>query len=65
MNPANALPVQPTDANPFPRGAYVEVRTCYHFTTLFDLEISLPFGAGLGLGDVYLQKEAVFTVADY
>jgi Flp pilus assembly protein TadG len=65
MNSASALPVQPTDANPSPRGAYVEVRTCYHFTTLFNLDISLPLGAGLGLGDVYLQKEAVFTVADY
>jgi hypothetical protein len=65
MSPTSALAVQPTDANPSPRGAYVEVRTCYHFTTLFDLDISLPLGAGLGLGDVFLQKEAVFTVADY
>ena len=65
MSPASTLAVQPTAANPSPRGAYVEVRTCYHFTTLFNLNISLPFGAGLGLGDVYLQKAAVFTVADY
>jgi hypothetical protein len=65
MTPASTLTVQPTAANPSPRGAYVEVRTCYHFTTLFNLNISLPFGAGLGLGDVYLQKQAVFTVADY
>ena len=65
MSPASNLAVQPTAANPLPRGAYVEVRTCYQFTTLFDLDISLPFGAGINLGDVYLQKQAVFTVADY
>jgi hypothetical protein len=65
MDPTSQLTVQPTDANPAPRGAYVEVRTCYRFTTLFDLDISLPMNTGLGLGDVYLQKEAIFTVADY
>ena len=36
MTPARALsPVQPTDANPDPREAVREVRTCYRFTTLF------------------------------
>lgn len=44
---------------------YVEVRICYRFTTLFNLNLSLPFGAGLVLGDVYLQQTAAFTVADY
>jgi hypothetical protein len=65
MDPASGLTVLPTDANADPRGAYVEVRTCYHFTTLFNLNISLPMNAGLSLGDIYLQREAVFTVADY
>ena len=44
---------------------YVEVRVCYQFTTLFNLNVSLPMGAGLGLGDLYLQQTAAFTVADY
>ena len=44
---------------------YVEVRVCYHFTTLFNLHLSLPFGAGISVGDIYIQRKAVFTVADY
>jgi hypothetical protein len=28
-------------------------------------DLSLPFGAGLSLGDVWLQKDRTFTVADY
>lgn len=44
---------------------YVEVRVCYRFTTLFNLNLALPFGAGLVLGDIYLQQTAAFTVADY
>ena len=37
---------------------YVEVRICYLFTTLVNLPI-------LSIGDVWLQKDRVFTVADY
>jgi hypothetical protein len=44
---------------------YVEVRVCYRFTTLFNLHLSLPFGAGISVGDIYIQRSAVFTVADY
>jgi len=44
---------------------FVEVRVCYRFTTLFNLNLSLPMGAGLVLGDIYLQRTAAFTVADY
>jgi len=44
---------------------YVEVRVCYRFTTLFNLHLTLPFGAGIGLGDLYIQRKAVFTVADH
>jgi hypothetical protein len=40
----------------------VEVRTCYHFTTLFTLDMSLPFGWGISLGDVWLQRSTVFVV---
>jgi hypothetical protein len=55
----SALPVADTPANPDPRGAYIEVRTCYRFTTL------LPINAFLPIGEVFLQRESVFTVADY
>jgi len=45
---------------------YVEVRTCYRFTTLFNLQnLELPFGWGLSLGDIYLQKSRTFTIACY
>jgi len=45
---------------------WVEVRACYRFTTLINLtNLSLPFGWGLSLGDVWLQKDRTFTVADY
>lgn len=40
----------------------VEVRTCYHFTTLFNLQLDLPFGWGLSLGDVWLQQDRVFVI---
>lgn len=56
---ASGLPVDATDASPDPRAAYIEVRTCYRFTTL------LPINEFLRLGEVFLQKESVFTVADY
>jgi hypothetical protein len=62
MDPAPE-PLQEAEA---PDLRYVEVRLCYRFTTLFNLtNIQLPFGAGLSLGDVYLQKNRTFTVADY
>ncbi|MBA2631787.1 MAG: hypothetical protein H0U86_02095 [Chloroflexi bacterium] len=54
-------PVGPTDGLP-----YVEVRVCYRFTTLFNLQdIQLPLANGLSLGDIWLQKDRAFTVADY
>jgi len=46
--------------------AWVEIRACYRFTTLFNLrDLQLPFGWGLDLGDIWLQKARAFTVADY
>lgn len=46
--------------------AYVEVRACYQFTTLFNLRnLELPFGWSLTLGDIYLQRTRDFTVACY
>ena len=40
----------------------VEVRLCYRFTTLFNLNLSLPLGWGISLGDVYLQRTRMFVV---
>jgi hypothetical protein len=40
----------------------VEVRLCYRFTTLFNLQLSLPLGSGITLGDVYLQRTRTFVV---
>jgi TadE-like protein len=45
---------------------WVEVRACYRFTTLIDLtDVNLPFGWGLSLGEIWLQRDRSFTVADY
>jgi TadE-like protein len=60
-DPGNIAPV----SNGSPALPYVEVRTCYHFTTLFNLHLSLPMGAGLSLGDVWLQRDRTFVVGDY
>jgi hypothetical protein len=46
-----------------PQGSHaVEVRSCYHFTTLMNLHVALPFGWGISLGDVWLQESRVFVV---
>lgn len=53
----------PAQANGLP---YVEVRVCYQFTTLFNLQnLQLPLANGLNIGDIWLQKDRVFTVAGY
>lgn len=44
---------------------YVEVRTCYRFTTLLNLHMSLPFGAGISVGDIWLQRGREFVAGDY
>jgi hypothetical protein len=40
----------------------VEVGICYRFTTLMTLDLDLPFGWGLSLGDIYLQRVREFVV---
>jgi hypothetical protein len=46
--------------------AYVTVYVCYRFTTLVNLaDLSLPFNAGLSLGEIWLQRERTFVAADY
>jgi hypothetical protein len=44
---------------------FVEVRTCYHFTTIVTLPLALPMHTGLTIGEIYLTDRAVFTVANY
>ena len=45
---------------------WIEVRACYRFTTLIDVsDVNLPFGWGLSLGEIWLQRDRSFTVADY
>lgn len=45
---------------------WVEVRVCYQFTTLFNLrDLDLPLGWSLSVGDIWLQRERSFAVADY
>jgi Flp pilus assembly protein TadG len=58
---ANVAPV-PAGLTAVP---YVEVRACYHFTTLFNLHFQLPFGASLSLGDIWMQRDRTFVVGDY
>jgi hypothetical protein len=40
----------------------VEVMACYQFSTLFDLDVAMPMNAGLGLGDVFLERRREFVV---
>ena len=45
---------------------YVEVRVCYRFTTLLNLQdLALPFGWGISVGDVWLQRSNVFAIGFY
>ncbi len=59
---ANVGPA-PSGSLPLP---YVEVRACYQFTTLIDLtSLELPFGWGLAVPSIYLQKDREFAVSCY
>lgn len=64
-----AATADPSNVAPAPPGLtavpYVEVRACYHFTTLFNLHFELPFGASLSLGDIWMQRDRHFVVGDY
>jgi hypothetical protein len=51
-----------TDSGGITGSHSVEVRLCYHFTTLFNLDVSMPLGWGLSLGDVWLQRSRGFVV---
>jgi hypothetical protein len=45
---------------------YVQVTACYRFTTLINLSsVNLPLGWSISIGEIWLQRERVFTVADY
>jgi hypothetical protein len=56
-NNAQTTPPQPL--------SYVEVRACYQFTTLFNLNLRLPFGWNLSLGEVWLQRDRSFVAGNY
>lgn len=44
----------------------VEVRACYRFDTIVPMaDLRLPFGNGLSIGSIWLQRDRAFTVADY
>lgn len=62
-DPSNVAPVPPYSG--LTAVPYVEVRACYHFTTLFNLHFQLPFGASLSLGDIWMQRDRTFVVGDY
>jgi hypothetical protein len=44
----------------------VEVRVCYRFDTIIPMaDLRLPFGNGLSIGSLWLERTRVFAVADY
>jgi Flp pilus assembly protein TadG len=51
--------------NPAQPLSYVEVRACYRFTTLFNLNLQLPFEWNLSLGEVWLQRDRSFVAGNY
>ena len=56
----------PDGAGPLSALPYIEVRVCYRFTTLFNItDLDLPMGWSLSLGEVYLERERHFAVANY
>jgi hypothetical protein len=56
-------PTLPTQVGGLP---YVQVSACYQFTTLINIsDLHLPLGWSLSLGDIWLQRDRVFAVADY
>jgi hypothetical protein len=56
--PECTAPMDPTMEGGTETSRYVQVRMCYRFTTLFNF----PF---LNIGDIWIQKDRVFTVAYY
>jgi hypothetical protein len=56
----------PDGAGPLTALPYVEVRTCYQFTTLFNLsDVQLPLGWSISVGQIFLERDRTFTVAIY
>ena len=45
---------------------YVEVRICYEFTTIVNMEnLQLPLNSGISVGEIWLEKDRVFGVGFY
>lgn len=58
-----ATPPTDTQTDGTETSRYVEVRVCYRFSTLFN--ISNIAGIGTPFGNSYIERDRVFTVADY
>lgn len=72
--PSASVPPQCTEMTAWPPSLpysagdlpYVQVSACYRFTTLFNISnLNLPLGWSISLGDIWLQRDRAFTVADY
>lgn len=64
MDPTWTAAIEQTE--PATQLPYVEVRVCYQFTTLFNLmDLRLPFGWSLSVGEVWLQRDRVFVAGTY
>ena len=63
--PAGADPAWLPTMDAAEASIYVEVRTCYRFTTMVTMPLALPMNTGITIGEIYLSDRAVFTVADY
>ena len=73
LNGAGAAPAECSALHSGPQALWasgmlpsVEVRVCYRFETIVNLSgVRLPFGNGLDVGTIWLQRDRVFSVADY
>ena len=45
--------------------SYVEVRACYRFTTLINVDLQLPLGWDISLGELWLQRDRSFVAGNY
>jgi hypothetical protein len=65
FNPTAVAP-DPDGPGPLVALPYVEVGVCYRFRTLINItDLRLPFGAGLSIGEIWLEKNREFAAACY
>jgi PKD repeat protein len=64
--PAVQAPMIPTMEGGTEESRYVEVRICYEFTTIVNMQdLQLPLSSGISVGDIWLEKDRVFGVGFY